>query len=502
MATTPARAPSGRTFFGHPWGLATLFFTEMWERFSFYGMRGILVLFLIAPPSQSGLGLAEGTAKALLGVYMAMVYFAALPGGWVADRLLGARRTVLAGCAVIMCGHVAMAVPAGPGPVYLGLALIILGSGLLKPNISTMVGRLYAREDDARRDSAFSLFYLGVNIGALAPFVVGYLGENVNWHLGFGAAAAGMALGLTQYVLGTRHLRGVGDRPGHRLTPDERRRLARAAVAEAAAAAIYMADAAVLLDGITVDDVTVALTVLAVAVPVAYFAYLFRSREVTAEERRRLRAYVWLFAAAALFWMIYDQAAGPLNIFAARSVDLTVFGRRMPASWTQNINPIMIICLSGFFAWLWLRLGDRVSIPQKFAFGLVMCGLSFAVMSAAAHAAAGGARVSLLWLVAVYLLQTVGELALSPVGLSVTVKLAPRAFAGQLLGVWFLAVACGDALGGQVARLQDVVGGVRYFLLLGAVTVAAGAAMFAFARTLSRLAGQGGDREPSTAAVP
>ncbi|MGK5551057.1 peptide MFS transporter [Actinomadura kijaniata] len=495
MATpTSAGATSDRTFFGHPWGLATLFFTELWERFSFYGLRAILVLFLIAPPADSGLGMAEGTAKALLGVYMAMVYFVALPGGWVADRILGARRAVLVGGVVIMCGHLSMAVPGGAGFVYLGLMLIILGTGLLKPNISTMVGKLYDGESDARRDSAFSIFYMGINIGSLAPFLVGYLGQDVNWHVGFGAAAVGMALGLAQYVIGGRHLRGVGDRPGDPLTPAERTRVLRTVgLVLALVAAVLAAFAAT--GRLTVDGVTVALTALAIVVPVAYFAFMFRSPEVSGEERVKLRAYVWLFAAAALFWMIFDQAAGPLNIFAQQKVDLTVLGWDMPSSWTQNINPILIICFSAVFAWLWVRLGDRVGTPHKFAFALVMCGLSFVVMSVASNAAADGARISLLWLIAVYLLQTLGELCLSPVGLSVTTRLAPRAFASQMMGVWFLATAAGDAAGGQVARFQGALGDVAYFLLLGALTVAAGVVMFLFVRALRRLMGE--ERAPA-----
>ncbi|MEV4253486.1 peptide MFS transporter [Spirillospora sp. NPDC049652] len=494
MATsTSGRAPEGRTFFGHPWGLATLFFTEMWERFSFYGLRAILVLFLIAPPSDSGLGMAEGTAKALLGVYMAMVYFVALPGGWIADRILGARRAVLVGAVVIMLGHVSMAIPGGAGFVYLGLVLIILGTGLLKPNISTMVGKLYVGEDSARRDSAFSLFYMGINIGSLAPFLVGYLGQNINWHLGFGAAAVGMALGIVQYVLGGKHLRGVGERPGHRLTPQERSRFLRIAGVVVAAAAVLVVVAAV-TGTLTVDAVTVALTVLAIVVPVVYFGYMFRSHEVSADERVKLRAYVWLFLAAALFWMIFDQAAGPLNIFANDNVDLNVFGWHMPASWTQNINPILVISFSAVFAWLWLRLGDRVSTGMKFGFALIMSGLSFVVMSFASHATHGGTvKVSLLWLIAVYLLQTLGELSLSPVGLSVTTRLAPTAFASQMMGLWFLATAAGDAVGGQVARLQHTWGDVRYFLVLGVFSVLAGVLLFLFVRSLRRLMGE--DRE-------
>ncbi|WP_245647105.1 peptide MFS transporter [Microtetraspora niveoalba] len=479
-----------RTFFGHPRGLATLFGTEMWERFSYYGMRAILVLFLTAPPGRGGMGLPGVTAIGVYGVYIASVYLLALAGGWISDRVLGPRRAVLYGGIVIMGGHVSMAVPMGGGFVWLGLTLIALGSGLMKPNISAMVGDLYRNEDDARRDSGYSVFYMGVNVGAFAGIqVVPWLQRGDRWHLAFGAAAVGMAFGLAQYVLGKRHLKGAGELPEHRLTPEERARFLRVAVPSglAAAAALGLWAAT---GGLTLDRFTIVLTVLSAAVPAAYFAFLFTgSHEITPEERTRLTAYVWLFVAAAVFWMIYDQAGGALTLFAQQRTDLNVLGFDVPPGWVSNVNSIAIIILAPVFAEIWIKAGDRVGTPLKFAVALVLIGLSFVVMALAANAASGPAKVSIMWLISVYLVQTLGELFLSPVGLSVTNKLAPQAFVNQMMGVWFLAVALGDSVGGQAYRLTAVVPLPMYYLILALAAVAAGVVMLVFTRRLSRLMG-------------
>jgi proton-dependent oligopeptide transporter, POT family len=487
VPTPVAVQPRGRTFFGHPRGLATLFTLEMWERFSFYGMRGLLVLFLSAAVTQGGLGLAEGTAKALVGVYMATVYLVALPGGWIADRILGARRSVLCGGVIIMLGHLAMAVPGGASFVYLGLTLIILGTGLLKPNISTLVGHLYRNADDARRDAGFSVFYMGINIGALlGPLITGFLGQNIAWHIGFGAAAVGMALGLIQYVRGQKHV--TDGEPPHRLTETERRHF-RTVLAVGLTVIAVIVGLALLTGTFTLDNVTWALTVITVLTAVGYFAFMFYgSRDITVDERIRLKAYVWLFAAAALFQMIYDQTATELSIFAQKDTDLSVGGWTMPSSWLQSANPVMVLILVPVFATLWVKAGNKVSTPLKFSFGLALVGLSFVVMSAAAGAASGGVKVSVLWLLVVYLIQTIGELCLSPVGLSVTTKLAPAAFASQMMGVWFLATAVGDAVGGQVTRLSGtVLSQPVYYLALGLLAIAAGGAMCLFVRPLRYL---------------
>ncbi|SDH87954.1 proton-dependent oligopeptide transporter, POT family [Sinosporangium album] len=490
MAERTLRARE-RSFFGHPRGLATLFGTEMWERFSFYGLRAILALFLAAPPVRNGLGLPAATAYAVVGIYQGLVYLTALPGGWLADRVLGARRAVLWGGAVIMCGHIAMAVPVpGPALIWVGLTLIVAGTGLLKPNISSMVGHLYRDDEDARRDSGFSLFYMGINIGAFAGiFVTPALAGEDRWHLAFGAAAVGMAVGLAQYVLGGRHLRGAGLRPGDPLTAAERARaVSRVGVAAAAVAAVALAAASAGM--LTVDNVTYAATAVTVAVPVAYFVYILRHPHVTADERRRMAAYIWLFAAAAIFWMIFDLAPGPVTGFARNHVDLTVFGYAIPAGWTQNFNSLFVIVFAGVFAALWLKVGDRVGSPAKFAFALFMAGLSFVVLSAAAGIAEGGAKVGIAWLALMYLIQTFGELSLSPVGLSVTAKLAPVAFKGQMLGVWFLASAVGDSVGGQTYRLRAFVSETQYFLLLAAVAVLAGLVLLAWSGRLRHLTGE------------
>ncbi|MBQ0906164.1 peptide MFS transporter [Micromonospora sp. U21] len=478
-------APTGRTFFGHPRALATLFLTEMWERFSFYGMRAILVLYLTAEAADDGLGLSESSANAVYGTYNAMVYLMALPGGWVADRLIGARRSVLWGGVVIAAGHYVMAVPTR-WSVFAGMTLIVLGTGLLKPNISTMVGALYDR-DSPRRDAGFSIFYMGINLGAfIAPLITGFLGEKINWHLGFAVAAVGMTFGVIQYVLGRRNLGDAGDRPADPLLgADRRRALTRAGVV---VAVLVVLVAALALAGLfTINTVVNTLTAVTVLVTIGYFARIMTDRELSATERSRMKAYLWLFVFAAAFWLIYDQAGSVLNIFAAEHTDRDVAGFTFPASWLQSVNPILVIIGAPLFALLWLRVGNRVSTPVKFAVGLVLNGLSFVLMAAAAQAAVGGDLVSPWWLVAVFAIQVAGELSLSPVGLSATTKLAPVKYASQMLGLWFLATAVGDAIGGQVARLADAWSESTYFLTFGLASVAFGLGAVMFARHIRAL---------------
>ncbi|SBT45577.1 peptide MFS transporter [Micromonospora narathiwatensis] len=479
------RPSDGKTFFGHPRALSTLFLTEMWERFSFYGMRAILVLYLTAAVADDGLAIRESTANAVYGTYNAMVYLMALPGGWIADRLLGARRSVLWGGVVIAAGHYVMAVPVR-WSVFAGMTLIVLGTGLLKPNISAMVGDLYDR-DSPRRDAGFSIFYMGINLGGfIAPLVTGFLGEKINWHLGFGAAAIGMTFGVIQYVLGRRHLGEAGARPADPLLgADRRRALTRIGVVALVALAVL---AALALTGLfTVNTVVNLLTLVTVLVAVGYFARILTDREISTTERSRMKAYLWLFAFAAAFWLIYDQAGSVLNIFAADKTDRGVFGFTFPASWLQSVNPILIIIGAPLAAWLWLRLGHRVSTPMKFAVGLVLNGLSFVLMAAAAQAAVGDRLVSPWWLVAVYAIQVAGELSLSPVGLSATTKLAPVKYASQMLGLWFLATAVGDAIGGQVARLAGTWSEATYFLTFGLASVVLGLSAVMFARHIRAL---------------
>ncbi|WP_190025594.1 peptide MFS transporter [Streptomyces hiroshimensis] len=469
----------------HPRGLTTLVLTELWERFSLYGMAAILVTFLAASPASEGMGLSAGTAEAVEGVYMAMISLLALPGGWLADRVLGARRAVLYGGLVIMAGHTAMAIPGNLG-VWPGLVLITVGTGLLKPNISAMVGRLYAAGDEQRRDAGYSLFYMGINIGGtLSPLLVGYLGEEVSWHAGFGAAAIGMAIGLIQYAAGGRHFPDAEDRPCQPLTAGERRRALRATLGTLSAVALLFAVCG-LCGALDIDAITFGLTIVAVIVPAAYLALMLRSPKITAQERARLKSYVWLFAAATVFWMIYDQFGSELNLFAAEKTDRHILGWEVPASWMQCLPSFFVILLAPLFAAFWTRRGRSMPTPLKFGLALILVGASFFVMAAASSIASGGVKVAVFWLIGTYLLQVTGELFLSPVGLSVTTRLAPKAFANQMMGVWFLAAATGDAIGGQLPRIgQSVLSQSNNFLWQGALALVVGGALIRYTRKLS-----------------
>ncbi|MBA2507078.1 MAG: peptide MFS transporter [Thermoleophilaceae bacterium] len=472
MSAAAAMPAGEKTFMGQPRALVTLFLTEMWERFSFYGMRAILVLFLAAPESDGGLGFSVAEAAALYGLYNALVYVAALPGGWVADHITGARKAVLYGGIVIAIGHFTMALP-GTAPIYVGLLLIILGTGLLKPNMSAMVGRLYA-DDDPRRDSGFSIFYMGINLGALlAPLICGYLGQEVNWRLGFAAAGVGMTLGLLQYWIGVRSMGDIGTEPGQRLKDHERSKILRGVVAGAALGlAVLLFD--VLVTEISADLIEKVIGVLILAVPVGYFVMQFRRPELTGTERSRLKALVYLFAASAVFWILYCQAGSTLSIFAEDKVNDEILGISFPASFFQSVNPVFILALAPVMAWLWIRLGSRQpSTPIKFSLGLLLVGFSFLVMMMAADAAGDG-KTSAMWLIGVYFVQTVGELCISPVGLSTATKLSPASSVGTTMGIWFLSISAGDVIGGYVAGLYDEISLGVYFGLLGLLAIAAG----------------------------
>ena len=411
-----------KQWFGHPRGLAKLFFTEMWERFSYYGMRALLMLYMVGSVSQPGLGFGERRAATIYGLYTMAVYLSGIPGGFLADRVFGHYRAVLIGGIIIAAGHFTMAVPGMPF-FYTGLALIVAGTGLLKPNVSSMVGSLY-RRDDVRRDAGFSLFYMGINLGAfIAPLICGWLGQQSNWHFGFAAAGIGMVIGLIQYVLGRKYLTPVSQ---DEVTPD--------VVATAR-------DAAPQLDGPQLD-----------AKPVP--------APLTGTDWARIGAIGILTLFALLFWAGFEQAGSSLTLFADRATRLTVFGFRFPSSWFQSVEPLCVIVFSPVFAWLWLRLargGKEPSSPTKFMLGLFFLSLSFALVIPAARAfEASGGRVSPWWLIGLYFLQMIGELCLSPVGLSMVTKLAPAHLVGLMMGVWFFATAMGNYVAGWVAGfLQD-----------------------------------------------
>jgi POT family proton-dependent oligopeptide transporter len=480
-------------FFGHPRGLATLFFTEMWERFSYYGMRALLILFMTAAVTNGGLGFSDSKAGAIYGAYTALVYLVTLPGGWIADRILGQRKSVLYGGITIACGHFSMAIP-GLTFFYFGLALIVIGTGLLKPNISTMVGELYGR-DDNRRDAGFSIFYMGINLGAfISPLLCGYLGEKVNWHYGFGLAGIGMTLGLIQYVLGAKYLGAAGLYPANAESPEadarQRRwfRISLAVVIGACALLGLLSITGVM--PVTAQGIADVLGVLLLVVVVVFFGWLLFAGDWTPVERRRFVVILILFLAASLFWSAFEQAGSTLNLFAERSTDRHILGYEYPASWFQSVNSLFIITLAPVLAWLWVRLGKKdPSSPAKFALGLIFVGLGFLVLMFGAMRAASGIQVSSMWLWVTYLLHTLGELCLSPVGLSAMTKLAPARVAGLMMGVWFLATSVGDYIGGRLTSIYESFSPTSLFGAVAVFCVVLGLIMALFTKPMKRLMG-------------
>src|SRR5437762_411276 len=402
---TEAQAP--KQWLGHPRGLFTLFFTEMWERASYYGMRALLVLYMTGSVMQPGLGFPDAKATKIYGLYTMLVYLMGIPGGFVADKLIGHRRAVLSGGITIALDHFSMPVPGLPF-FYLGLLLIIIGTGLLKPNVSTIVGTLYTR-DDPRRDSGFSLFYMGINTGAFfAPLVTGWLGQKINWHIGFAAAGVGMVFGLIQYVMGQKYLIPAEEQP----TPQT----------------------------VAVESVK---TIAA------------EPKGFTSQEWGRIAAACILTFFALIFWAGFEQAGSSLTLFADRATRLVILGFTYPSSWFQSVEPLFVIILSLFFAWFWLKLVRREpSSPAKFTLGLFFLSFSFLlIVPAARYYQLHGQRVSPFWLIGLYFLQMCGELCLSPVGLSMVTKLSPARIVGFMMGVWFFATAMGNYVAGWVAGL-------------------------------------------------
>ncbi|MFF5447003.1 peptide MFS transporter [Streptomyces sp. NPDC012888] len=488
--TKDSAATGEKTFLGHPSGLAFLFMTEMWERYSFYGMRALLVLYLATNVADGGLGMNDATAVAIYSVYNAMVYLLALPGGWLGDRVWGARKAVAVAGVVIMTGHFLLAVPF-TASFFIGLALIAAGSGVLKANISTMVGQLYTDKNDPRRDGGFTIFYMGINLGAfVAPLTIGWVGQKVDWHLGFAMAGVGMALGLLFYFIGFRHLNPVSNK-----VPDPLSAAEKSAVVKKGLIWLGVAAAAYAVIGLagifTINYALWPLTVLGLVLPAWSLLRIKRDRDLEPVEQSRMSAYVWFFVAAAIFWAIYDQTGSTLSLFAKDHTQSTLFGFDFPESWFQSLNPLFVMALAPLFAWLWVALARRGKEPStlaKFSFALVMIGFSFGIMMLA-QGAAGDAKVTPMWLVSVYFIQTVGELCLSPVGLSLTTKLAPKKYASQMMGVFFLAVTAGDS---TIALLQlcgvptDTQG---WFASQGALAALAGIAIYMYRKKVQPLMG-------------
>jgi proton-dependent oligopeptide transporter, POT family len=432
---------SDRSWFGQPRGLSTLFFTEMWERLSYYGMRALLILYMVAPAEKGGMGLSTVNAAAIYGWDTALVYALSLPGGFIADRWLGQYRAVLIGGCVIVLGHFCLAIP-GQALFFPGLGLIILGTGLLKPNISSLVGSLYDQGDD-RRDSGFSIYYLGINVGAtLAPLICGTLGQKVGWHWGFGAAGVGMILGVVQYWFGRHRLASAINRLKTQRSEEEQQ------TSKA-------------------------------------------SWDLSVDEWKRLGVIAVLFAFAAFFWAAFEQAGSSLNLFADKLTRLSFFGNEFPSTWFQSLNPIYIIVFAPLFSWMWEALGRRQpSSPAKFAFGLLLAGLGFLVLvPASRYAQTSGQAVSPLWLCGTYLLNTWGELCLSPVALSLVTKLAPPKLLGTIMGFWFLSNAAGNKLSGWIASYFDRLPLPQLFGYTFAMCFGAGLILLCLIRPLKRMMG-------------
>ena len=437
----------------HPKGLYTLFFTEMWERMSYYGMRGILVLFMTATILEGGLEIDAVSASAIYGIYSACVYLVALIGGWLADRHIGQQKAILYGGIVIMLGHFLLAFT-NLQTFYLGLIFVVLGTGLLKPNISAIVGGLY-EDDIEKKQSGFTIFYMSINIGSvLGFFICGYLGENVGWHYGFAAAGVGMALGLIQFLLTRKNLGSIGSVPSVILNKDTKAKELK--IFNFLMVSFFIFIFLGLFGFIKFDPIPVAnmLTVFILLIAVSYFLYLFTLGKLNIEERKKIILIMVLFFGAAFFWSGFDQAGSSFNIFAKEYTDRLVFGWEYPASWLQVLNPILVVILSPFMAYIWFFLGKRMldpSLPFKFGLGLIFMAIGFLFIASGASIAVQEGSAGAKWLLLTYLFHTIGELTLSPIGLAAISNLSPKRFVGQMMGIWFLASSLGAIIAGLLS---------------------------------------------------
>ncbi|MFI7364598.1 peptide MFS transporter [Streptomyces sp. NPDC050149] len=486
--TEAAQPPPGddHAFFGQPRGLMTLSGLEVWERFSFLGMQAILVLYFADAVSNGGMGMEAGTAASVSAAYGTLVYLVSVAGGWLADRILGSYRAVLYGGILIAIGHYAMAVPTDV-MTWVGLGLISAGTGLLKPNVATMVGKLY-RTDDERRDAGFALYYMGINIGAfLGPLITGWLGDHASWHWGFSAAAFGMTLGLIQYVLGRRHLAGRKKTAEFALAPGPMRRAVRLIVIGVVVVAA-LATALALAGWLTMDRFVDLLTLVSVIAPVVYFAVMFRSPRVTAEERGRLRPYVVLFLASVVFNFILFQAYSTMMLLASTNARTEIFGFHFPASWYASALGAFEVALAPVVAAVWAKMGPRQPhASNKIAIGVILGGLSFLLMVLPTSGHSSDTyKMAAWWIVGSYLLLGLGDILLETSGMSATTKLAPKAFASQTMALWFLSLALANGIQAQIVKLYGEVSNPAYFGVNGAIAVAAGVAVIAAAPWLRR----------------
>jgi POT family proton-dependent oligopeptide transporter len=452
---------SDKTFFGHPRGLATLFFTEMWERFSYYGMRALLLLFMV-DKTRGGMALDDQTGGAIYGLYTMFVYLLALPGGWLADKFFGLRKSIFYGGCIIALGHFCLAFPFIE-TFFLGLLFIVMGTGLLKPTISSMVGELYPSNEQAKRDSGFSIFYMGINLGAfISPFITGYLGENINWHYGFAAAGVGMVMGLIQYKATEKHLGSAGLEPSQLKdkTQQERRhnRIRNGLIIFGVLLGLFvvlMSTRVIVIDPVTFAKGSGVIILISVVV---YFVYVFVAENLEGEERKKVWAICILFVSTTMFYAGYEGQGSSLNLFADRYTDMFIGAFEMPASWLQSAPPIFVLIFVPVFAWLWIWLAKRnlnPSTPVKTSLGLIFMGIGYLVMMGASMIVIGGGKPLPTWLIFTYMFHTFGEICLYPIGLSAVTKLSPQRLVGQMMGVFFMALALGNLVAGLFAGQFD-----------------------------------------------
>jgi proton-dependent oligopeptide transporter, POT family len=473
--------PEDHSFFGQPRSLANIFGVEMWERFSFYGMQGILLIYLYYSAARGGLGIPQATAAGVVGAYGGGVYLSTILGAWVADRLLGSERVLFCSAIVIMFGHIALALIPGVAGVATGLILVAFGSGGLKANATSVVGTLY-RPQDPRRDAGFSLFYLGINVGAFfGPILTGLLQSTIGFHYGFGLAAVGMAIGLVQYSFGRKRLPDIA-----RQVPDPLPRSRWSFYVVIALAAVVVIVLLVLTGVISASNLAVIVIGLTIVAALAYFFVILSNRHITGDERKRVYAFIPLFIASAAFWSLYQQQFTVVTIYSDERLDRNLFGWEMPVSWVQSINPVFIILLSGVFAAIWTKWGAKQpSTPIKFAVGTAVMGVAFLLFLP--FVGGGKNSTPLLGMIGILLVFTIAELLLSPVGLSVSTKLAPELFKTQMVALFFLSVALGTAVSGQLAKWYETAPEGLYFGVLGGIAILIGVLLAVFARPVLRL---------------
>lgn len=449
--------PMNSAFFGHPKGLQTLFFTEMWERMSYYGMRVLLVLYMTASMQEGGLELSIAAAGAIYGLYTGSVYFMGLPGGWIADRLIGGQKAIWYGGITIMIGHIILAIPI-EGTFFIGLIFVVLGTGLLKPNISAVVGQLYSI-DDNRRDAGYAIYYMGINAGSFIGYIVcGYLSTSFGWHWAFGAAAVGMALGLIQYRATLANLEGVSEKAVSKLTDSGARNSKLAIVVFLvilAAITALMMSGSIVFNPVQLAESVAVIFLVTFAI---YFCAIYFLGKLNAQEKRGMLALLLVCVASTCFWSGFEQAGSTLNLFAQDYTDRMIGSFEIPTGWFGSANAFFIVILTPFFAALWINLGKRMVTPAygiKCAIGLIIMASGFIVMFYAAQIAASGLKAAPFWLILVYFLHTVGELCLSPIALSAVSKLSPRRFIGQMMGVFVLTYSIGNIIAGLLAGSFD-----------------------------------------------